>query len=590
MSGAVPLYAAVDGRARRLDGDEVLFYDPALDRSHAMTLQVMQALEQCRAFQPMEAHVAAVVAAIPALRGQDAAVRRVLDGLATRGLMISDDALLQRLRPTRPSDPAAYAGHFVEADRVTAGLGPLLHSLAMREDESEPITVLAGDIPAAGQPALAEALSARLPRARFIGSERRRAIVASLQAELPEHAAALKWALGADEPGRAERAGHNLLSLLAAGRRHTRPAFDAPLEFRRHPAAVPGLRLAGPDPEALCFADLDAALGGGARPDADPVAMHLALCGHPLVDGLSQRGSAIAPGPGGLRGSVPGQHPALRAGARISVTSSGRRGAFAMAGNAWLFLLDPPSRAALLADEARYLGLRAAVPAWRGSAGHLLGEGSAAVPFCYDGSRLLPCVGAAAGADPLFEALCGVLHADSCSLELPLSLPLCGAVERGPPISFDRAQPVALNDCLADLARAVAAELQAEDPVTRLAVFCARLEDLAGASDAALLAYLREYFVHQRAGLLLRLQAVAAASPDAPRPWKVDLTALIEANGRAVVERAPPRFAGWPEDLGAGDCTAEFRRQALALTAALRAWPLAWEVALSRRDGWLAAD
>lgn len=584
---AVPLYAAVDGRARRLDGDEVLFYDPALDRTHAMTVQVLQALEQCRAFQPMEAHVAAVVAAIPALRGQNAAVRRVLDGLATRGLMISDDALLQRLRPALASAPAEYAGHFIEADSAACQPGPLLQSLAARAAASEPVTVLAGDLPADSQRALAKALGEQSPGARLVDGQRRQAIVAELQAELPEHAAALRWALAADEPGGAERSAHNLLTLLAAGRRHTRPTFDAPLAFRGHPAAVAGLRIAGPDPEALCFADLDAALAAGDAPDTDPVAQHLTLCGHPLVDRLSERSSAIALAPGALRGSVPGLHPALRAGARVSITRCGRRGSFAMHQHAWLFLLDPPSRAALLADESRYRALRGAVPVWRGSAGHLLGEG-AGVPFAYDGGRMLPCVGAAAGADPLFEALCGVLYADSCALELPLSLPLAGPIERGPPIDFDRAQPVALNDCLADLARSVAADLKAANPATRLAAFSARLEDLAGASDGALLAYLREYFVHQRADLLLRLQAVAAASPDAPRPWKVDLTALIEANGRAVVERAPPRFDGWPEDMGGGECAAEFRRQALALAGALRAWPLAWEVALARRERWLA--
>ena len=52
-AAGAPLYASVEGRVASLANGEVLFYDPATDRNHVMTAQVLQALSLCRQFQPM---------------------------------------------------------------------------------------------------------------------------------------------------------------------------------------------------------------------------------------------------------------------------------------------------------------------------------------------------------------------------------------------------------------------------------------------------------------------------------------------------------------------------------------------------------
>ena len=69
------LFATVPGEVLALGNEEALFREAFTDRAHVMTLQVLQALDQCRAFRSLDQHVAGVCQHIEPLRGQPGAVR-----------------------------------------------------------------------------------------------------------------------------------------------------------------------------------------------------------------------------------------------------------------------------------------------------------------------------------------------------------------------------------------------------------------------------------------------------------------------------------------------------------------------------------
>ncbi|HET9484968.1 MAG TPA: hypothetical protein VFO79_13495, partial [Xanthomonadales bacterium] len=131
-----PLYASVDGVAHPLGGDECVFQDRATGEVHAMTVQVLQALDMTREFRTLDEHCAAIAQRLGGLAGQADAVRRVIDGLIQRGLVISDSQYLARLVVPSARVPAPLRAVFVRGGGRAGALDRLLHSLAAGEAKS----------------------------------------------------------------------------------------------------------------------------------------------------------------------------------------------------------------------------------------------------------------------------------------------------------------------------------------------------------------------------------------------------------------------------------------------------------------------
>ena len=102
-----PTYASRNGRVASLSSHECVFVAQDDDTPHVMTMQVLQALDQCREFRTLDDHLVRVEANVAGLAGKGEAIRRVLDGLVSRGLLLCDEDFLARLRsaPRREAPP-----------------------------------------------------------------------------------------------------------------------------------------------------------------------------------------------------------------------------------------------------------------------------------------------------------------------------------------------------------------------------------------------------------------------------------------------------------------------------------------------------
>lgn len=595
-SSRQPLWAAVDGRASPLAGDEVVFFDPALGRSHVMTQQVLQALELCRPFRTMGAHAEAVAAAIPALQGKPHAVRPVLESLGTRGLMISDDAFLNRLRPTATTPLAPVGGLFIRACDRPVQLEALLRSLL-----ADPAALqTAGRVVVVDDSRLSASVAANRVALRHfaervdvpvhhVDAEAWIGCVDVLCLELPGLASALLPLLQHGSQRQRDSGGahgRNLATLLAAGTRYLILDEDNLFPLRRIPGTELALKGGNPALRVRTFADHDEALREG-EPDPEACARHLAMCGATLGETLAG-GAALRFGRAELEGVCPSREPLFDGGARVLLTVNGHRGGSCAASIGWVLALDAEQRAGLCSSESHYLAARGDPSVSVGFPGAYLARAATISVFAVDNSRLMPCTAPGRAEDMAFNLLAAAAHRRSVQLQLPWTLGHLPEPGRDRSNQIPAPRNIAPNVCLAAIAGQLAAELHAESPALRLAAVAARLSDFAGGSDESLLTYLREFLVGERVGLLRTLQDAMPGTAGAPAALRTDLLAHIEANARAIVERGVPRLRGWPEDAGAGDCAAAFRGEAQVLADGLRAWPAAWDVALARRERWLA--
>ena len=591
----VPLFASIEGRAARLGQDEAVFFDPQRKQSHVMTLQVLQAMDLCREFQPLDAHVRRVADSLPGLKGKEQAVRRVLEGLAARGLLVSDDAWLRRFDNAAALELAPLSGLYIRACDRPARLKVLLQGLidhdrrfglpaqvVVVDDSTEPehARTHRADLAAfAGQVSVP---------ARYIGRDAWVALADRLEQGVGPGVAALLRRAEGFAGRRGGGTGKNLISLLAAGQRYVLFDDDFTLPLRQHPEHQPGIACAPQGWGIRTFATFEAALKAGVDPDRDLISEHLALCGQSVASLLREHPGTRLDRPA-LLGVSPSRHALLDPARRVATTVNGHRGQSGASGIAWIMLLDRAGRDALCANDEAWDALRGDPPIWWGCNRFQISEGGAFTPFCVDNSRMMPPTSPfGRGEDALFNGLCAVAHGDIVHLDAPYSVGHRQEGGRDRSALLGQAETPDINHCLGELARHVAGDLYGNDPRRRLRVFSARLEDLSGGSDESILTYLGEYLAYRRSLLIEQLQKVASSDATLPPAWRRDMASLVEANAKSLVDRGSPRLAGWASDSSAGDCVRAFRQEAAVLSQGLQSWPEAWQLAELECAGWLA--
>lgn len=585
------LYAAVEGRIASLGTDEAVFFETASGRSQVMTRDVAHAFGLCQPFLTLEAHAARIIEALPALKGQTAAVRKVLDMFVANGLMRSDVDFVAQFAAASGSAQAPVSGIYLlcsssAPDALERALDGL-RAHAARFALAWPIHVLDVDAPADAVPARAARVAdfARATGAavRYLTRQNAEAVVDALGRALPEHAEALAELL----PPRAQGVGasRNLAALLAAGTRHLVLEADLRLPLGRHPESGTGLFADTRAYAMRSFASEHDALAAGIEPKADPLAAHLAACGLTLGEALAQQPEAALTRES-LNGVVPSRAPWLRADRRVAFTAVGRAGRVALADPTLPFQLGPAERAGLNATRESYLDNYRTPALWAGLNRFGAGLGERLLPLAFDGSRLIPCtVPDAPKAAELQVELLRLAQPDSVDLDFPEALALAH-----PGVGADDAlgRPD-LGKCLSGLVAHVAQDLYAADTTARLGVLAARLEDLAAAPDARLVSYLTEYLVWHRSSVIERMQQMTASEPAPPIYWLADLRAAVQAQGKALIAGEVPRLAGWPASLDAAGCAARLRQELQRLASGLRAWPAAFELACAQSERWRSA-
>jgi hypothetical protein len=596
-----PVYASEDGRVASLSSQECIFLVKRSGEPHVMTFQVLQALDLCREFRTLDEHAGRIQSTIAGLAGKRDDIRRVLEGLVQRQLLVSDDAFIDRLRSAPVRTPAPMRGVFIRACDRPAQLANLLRSLAdyERRHRANRRYVVIDDsvLPAhinEQRDLLREFARTTGCKANYVGAAERSKIVEKFAKALPRSKDTLAQLLLREVHPHAQRfgggRGWNLALLLSAGARFALIDDDERVPLRRFDSVRKGL---DPNPnsgvQARFFSSMEQALGAGVEVDEDPFALHLDACGQSL-------GSLIGEGAypldrEALRGLNLGRLDLLTPDARVISTQNGSYGSARTATALWLYQLDGESRTEFWRDRESYLRNIEAQHLLCGVAQARTWEVAGFSPFTLDNSEFLPCTNPVGRAEDSFgNALTRFCIPDALSLELPVAI---GHVQetarRRSSQTLAGSQP-RVNDFLRDFVRQQTGLFKAADAGQRLALFGEVLRDLARASEGDRIDHLREYLSYVRADVIDRLQHQLEAATEAPVYWQADARAIVQANGKMLLAAsAPPRLSDWPEDLDAAGCARMLSSELDMFADACTHWPALWQHASEQGEKLLTA-
>jgi len=594
-----PAYASQNGRVAPLSSEECVFLVDGTP--HVMTMQVLQALDQAREFRSLDDHAVRIEAKVAGLAGKGDSIRRVLDDLVKRGLLLRDEDFLARLRSVPRCEPAPLRAVYIRACDRPDRLAGLLASLADYEQRHRARRryVLIDD---STQPASTDAhrdLLRGFARAsgcdvQQVGGAESAKLAERIAKACPGVRTAIRKLLLRDAHPQARRFGggrsRNLALLLSAGARLVLLDDDLRLPLRRPDFARDGL---DPDPDATPCArfhdDMEQALASGSAIDADPFELHLDVCGQPLSAALSGR---YALGRDALRGMSLDRLELLAADARIVTTHHGSCGSSRSESNLWVYhAIDRIGREELWRDRASYeRNSQAHHMLYAVSKARVLGV-AGFTPFALDNSAMLPCTNPVGRAeDSLGSALTRYCRSDAAAFELPVAI---GHVQESLRARFPitrEVNPPRVNDFLREFVKRQFGTSLADAPGQRLALLAQLMRDLSGASAARRIEYLREYLSFVHADVIEKLQRQLEAATDAPVYWQADVRAIVQANAkRLLASGAAPRLAEWAQEIDAAGCATALSAELDAMADVCEGWGRLWEYAAEQGDGLLKA-
>jgi hypothetical protein len=591
-----PTYASQNGRVASLSSHECIFIAKGDDTPHVMTMQVLQALDQCREFRTIDDHVVRIEANVAGLAGKGDSIRRVLDGLVQRGLLLRDEDFLARLRSTPHRDAPPIRAVYIRACDRPERLASLLSSLVDYEQQhcARRHYVLIDD---SSQADNADAQRDQLRGfarttgcdVAYVGRSESTKLANRIAKACPDARDAVRTLLLRDAHPQGRRFGggrsRNLALLLSAGARLALLDDDLRLPLRRPDFARDGL---DPNPDATASArfyeDMQQALAAGSEIDEDPFDLHLDVCGQPLGACVSGRYDVRRDA---LRGMSLERLEMLDPDARIITTHHGSCGSSRSESTLWLYhAIDRIGREELWQERESY---------YRNSAAHhvLYAASKARVvdvpgftPFALDNSALLPFTNPVGRAeDSLGSALTRYCRPDAVALELPVAI---GHVQESLRARFPitrEANPPRVNDFLREFVKRQFGQSVAHEPGQRLGLLARVMRDLARASVKDRVEHLREYLNFVHADTIDHLQRQLEAAPDAPVYWQADVRAIVQANARRLLAaNAVPRLAEWPEGIDANGCASALSAELDAVADACEHWPAMWNYAAEQGE------
>ncbi len=594
-----PTFASEDGLVASLSSQECVYQVRRTGETHVMTFQVLQAMDQCREFRSLDEHSARIQSVIPALANKRDDVKRVVEGLVQRRLLVSDSDFIERLCAAAPRAQAPLRAVFIRACDRPEQLTHLIDSLTEYERRFRAgrryVVIDDSVLPAninEQRDLLREFARTTGCKVNYIGLSERARIAEKFIKVRPQTRSVVEKLLLRDKHAREQRfgggRGWNLALLLSAGARLALLDDDLRLQLRRPPFIEAGL---DPNPNAQMraafMANMEEAFAYGESSAEDPFALHLDACGQSLgalarmqypLSRQSMRGLNLS-----RLDLLSGPSPVI--GTQLATYGSSRA-----PNGLWMYHLDGSCREEFWRDRESYLRNTDAQQIWFGVAQAKVWEAVGCTPFTLDNSQLLPCTNPVGRSeDGLWSALARYCHTDALVLELPDGI---GHVqEKGRKrAEITRAAHVPnVNLFLRDYVQRQFGLFKAADAGQRLQFLAHVLRDLSGASQSDRVAHLREYLSYVRANIVDRLQHQLEAATGAPVYWQADVRVIVEANAKALLSKAAPRLGDWPEDIDDAGCGTALASELNGMADALEHWPALWQHAQEQGENLLSA-
>ncbi len=579
------LYASVAGTVQQLSKEELVFMDHGTGVNHVMTMQVLQAMGLTQQFKPMHEHIQLIEANIPELKGQSAAIEKVLGFLQNKGLLISDQQWLDQVKDKHaPKRDIQHAGMVIRTCQRPDNLQRLLDSCSQyfqNHGGNDTILVFDDSSDIKSQEANQKICQDAKCNVKYHGQSWQNQFIAMLKNEFTEHHKEIDWLLS-EQAGFTGGRVWNFALLALAGKKFTFFDDDYLIQPRKS---------AHYDPLNVDLADdatLDVGFGLNIRDIKDKSQKIETNVLQEMVDACGIHfGQWLAEGEDKTTSNLYGWRlmdlNRLSEDSIIKSTGNGTWGSPRAESNYWLYLLKGEQREAFWQDRETYLDNIEASHLLHYSPHYQALAFSNFAPSGLDNSTLTPFVMPInKNEDHFFNCMMMGCYPNQVSLHFPLMMGHIQTSKRERSGFNHIARRPNFNNFVADYVFSILGNIYTLDVNARFENIKAAIDDLRTCEDQALANRLNEYMTKTRSNLVLSLQNILDEVPDAPIYWQADVREIIQANGKAVKSAQAPVLTDWDETMDTASCVAKARHDLKEVVEAMEVWPKLWAFCLGQ--------
>jgi len=583
ISKAVPvdstLYASVSGTVQQLSKEELVFMEHQTGQNHVMTMQVLQAMGLTQEFKPMHEHIRNIEANIAELKGQTAAINKVLGFLKNKGLIISEHQWLDKIKAKHTEVRSVpYAGMVIRTCQRPDNLQRLLESYANYiQTHGGESTVLVFDDSAdiKSQEANQKVCQTAKINVKYHGISWQQQFIGMLKEQFVGAETQIDWLLGEKDGFTGGRV-WNLALLSLAGKKFSFYDDDYLIQPRKaEQYSENEINLADQVPLDVGFGLSVRDIKETSQPISEPVLESMIdACGDHFGHWLAQDNDR---GTSSLYGSRLMDMDRLNENSLIKSTGNGTWGSPRAESNYWLYLLEGEQREALWQNRETYLDNIEASHLLHYSPNFQALACSNFAPSSIDNSTFTPFVMPInKNEDHFFNCMMTGCYPDQVSLHFPFMMGHIQTSKRDRSSFNHLARRPNFNNFVADYVLSILGNIYTKDPNVRYQSIRASIDDLRTNSDQDLTNRLNEYMTNTRANLVLSLQNIMDEVPDAPIYWQADVREIIQANGKAVKSTLAPVLSDWDKSMDTESCIAKVRHDLREVVEAMDVWPKLW--------------
>ena len=573
------LYASVPGTVQQLSKEELVFMDHQNGQNHVMTMQVLQAMGLTQQFKPMHEHIQAIEANISELRGQAAAIDKVLGFLKNKDLIISDQQWLDQIKNKYSEGrKIPHAGMVIRTCQRPDNLQRLIESFSnyiQTHGGDDTVMVFDDSSDLKSQEANQKICQAAKINVKYHGSSWQQQFITMLKDQFVGAEKQIDWLL-AEKQGFTGGRVWNLALLALAGKKFSFYDDDYLIQPRKAEQY---------NPHEVNLADqvaLDVGFGLSVRDikeksqqiDQPVLESMLQACGDYFGHWLAHDDAISA---SSLYGWRLMDLSRLDEASVIKSTGNGTWGSPRAESNYWLYLLKGQQRDAFWQDRETYLDNIEASNLLHYSPNFQALSCSNFAPSAIDNSTFTPFVMPInKNEDHFFNCMMMGCYPNQVSLHFPFMMGHIQTSKRDRSSFNHVARRPNFNNFVADYVFSILGNIYTKDVNVRYKSIQAAIDDLRTSSDQDLANRLNEYMTKTRSNLVLSLQNIMDEVPDAPIYWQADVREIIQANGKAVKSSQAPVLTDWNESMDTEACVAKARHDLREVVEAMEVWPKLW--------------
>ncbi len=583
------LLASVEGQAAMLSDEECVFHRHDNGEAHVMTLEVLQAMGACKAFNTRDHQIESIAKALPHLAENRSAIDSMLKTLQQRGLVESVNELVGRA--VRQQGISSDESHDADADLYlmlgdeVPNAESLLQSVSARlGDNRLPYRVFA--VETCDDEDVASAHRDCIARCEADGHSVRY-LDRAWQHRLHAH---LSQVSGKTESGRVTGSTvnqlnpHNVVNLITAGRKYLMLDDRHDISTKTLPHARPDrINLRSPNIFPAEFVPEDAMFDSGLTDSQDdPLDLQNQLLGKSvasLVSGDAARQMERT----ALAGMSWLQLHETVTDATVLTTQPGSWGDSRIDSSLWFYSMPWQMTSAMRIDEKKYRALLHRPRLTEFYPSLQLANQSKYLPTGVDNRLLTPPMPDSPGDHArLWYAWMRFTRPNGKVLHLPMMHEYRQPRQGESPYAEEYVP--SFNRFMAEYVGSQHAQFRADYPEHRIESLATLYRDLSAASDHDCITLMREYLAYLRAGIISQLQQQLLSAEQVPQFWYDDVTEWITVHGNALQRSDLPVFRGWQAGLTEADIADRMREELDRAADMLEFWTPMWHSCMDQFD------